>query len=540
MTMMKILLTLSLLLLTAASKKKMNVLLFSVDDLRPQLDCTDAPGTVRPKMVTPNIDALCDKSLVLLRSQVAMATCSPSRTAMLTGRHVGRTHVWDLYSYFRNVTGNLTTIPQYFKEKNYKTKGMGKIFHPGVASGATSGSKYPCKVCQGEDDGNYSWSEPYFHAISPLDNDKEASWIAVPSNVTEKTPLQDTLIADEAVRSLGEFAKDKENPFFLAVGFHKPHLPFVFPERFLEMYPENEIRLPENNYAPYDMPEIAWQNFGETRGYQDIAALHATGAPNTSLPNATILELRRAYYSAVSYTDYNIGRVMKSLSDNGLDDSTIILFWGDHGWTLGEHSEFDKHTNWNIATHAPVMLHVPGLTDHGIRTYQVTETVDIFPSLVDFALQETIPSCSENESMMLTCTDGKSVRPLIDNPDSALKLSALSAYDRGIPKDFEAAAAAASAGPKMSNCLLGHGNGCAMGYSMLTHLDGHEIRYTEWVHYPGPSKNFKPDWSTNYGTEFYNHTESPGENVNRFRWIENTDIHDTLSKRLHDKVSVNS
>lgn len=106
---------------------RMNVLLLSVDDLRPQLDCTDSPGTIRPEMKTPNLDAFSTESLVLLRSQVAMATCSPSRTAMLTGRHVGRTHVWDLYSYFRNVTGNFTTIPQFFKERDYKTKGMGNL-----------------------------------------------------------------------------------------------------------------------------------------------------------------------------------------------------------------------------------------------------------------------------------------------------------------------------------------------------------------------------------------------------------------------------
>jgi len=254
------------------------------------------------------------------------------------------------------------------------------------------------------------------------------------------------------------------------------------------------------------------------------------------------LELRRAYYSAVSYTDHNVGRVLSALEENGLDENTVVMFWGDHGWTLGEHSEFDKHTNWNIATHAPVMFRVPGLTDKkkGVRTYQVTETVDIFPSLVDFALQETIPSCASSEEETTTCTDGTSVRPLIENPDVALKSSALSAYDRGIPREeeeVEEEEKLKKSVPKMSNCLLGRGEGCAMGYSILTHFDGHEVRYTEWVHYPGPSHDFKPIWSTNYGTEFYNHTESPGENVNRFRWIENTTVHETLSKRLHDKVA---
>jgi hypothetical protein len=146
-----------------------NVLLIAVDDLRPQFSCLDAPGTVRPNpegMVTPNVCALAADSLVAMRSQVAMSTCSPSRTAMMTGRHTSATHVWDLFSYFRNTTGNFTTLPQYFKEKHgYKTYGMGKIYHPGTASGGpeAKGRAGACPLCRGEDDGPYSWSEPYFH-----------------------------------------------------------------------------------------------------------------------------------------------------------------------------------------------------------------------------------------------------------------------------------------------------------------------------------------------------------------------------------------
>ena len=539
----------------------MNVLFLSVDDLRPQLNCTDAPGTVRPPMYTPNIDELAENSLVLLRSQVAMATCSPSRTAMLTGRHVGRTHVWDLHSYFRNTTGNFTTIPQYFKDVHgYETQGMGKIFHPGVASGATGGS-FPCDVCRGEDDADYSWSKPYFHGKDTLDNDYENSWLAVPENITRASPLQDTQVADQAVSTIRAYAARqihegiKSKPFFLAVGFHKPHLPFVFPERFLEYYPEDLIRVPENNFAPYDMPEIAWQNFGETRSYHDIAALNASGAPNTSLPDKVIKDLRRAYYASVSYTDYNIGLVLNALRESNLEKNTVVAFWGDHGWTLAEHSEFDKHTDWTIATHAPVMFRVPGVTDGGVRTFHVTETVDIFPSVVDFALgDDMIPRCGDDDGDdSLTCTDGESVRPLIANPETPLKIAALSVYNRGIPRDeddeeehereiFTSEKLGASKEPKMSTCLLAEGDsnraGCALGYTILTHIDeGHEVRYTEWVHFPGRANKFAPNWGETYAVEFYNHTESPGENVNRFRWIEGTDLHKALSERLHEKVN---
>ena len=125
----------ALLVVLGAAAAANDVLMIAVDDLRPQLACTDVPGTVRPTMHTPHICGFANDSLVLLRSQVAMATCSPSRTALLTGRHATTTHVWDLFTYFRNATGNFTTLPQFFKERGYSTHGMGKIYHPGGASG---------------------------------------------------------------------------------------------------------------------------------------------------------------------------------------------------------------------------------------------------------------------------------------------------------------------------------------------------------------------------------------------------------------------
>ena len=513
------------------TERSKNVLFLAVDDLRPQLDCTDMPGTIRPHMYTPNLCRLANESLVLLRSQVAMATCSPSRTAFLTGRHVGRTHVWDLYSYFRNVTeGNFTTIPQYFKERGYVTQGAGKIFHPGSASGGGS-----CSVCRGSDDATYSWSEPYFHGTNPIDENYEASWMAVDENQTG--PLQDSQVRDFAVDWLRNRSDASRRPFFLAVGFHKPHLPFVFPSRFMnDHYPEDEIRIPPNNFAPYGMPDIAWQSYGETRSYDDIAKLNATGAVNTSLPNRTIRELRRAYYSAVSYTDDNVGAVLNALRDTGLESTTVVVFLGDHGWQLGEHGLWDKHTNFQLATHAPVFFKVPGLTSDGIRTFQVTETVDVFPSIVDFALNEVVPTCASSSLPLKTCTDGVSLRPLIARPDKPIRGTALSVYSRHVPSSSHRHGRSLS---NMSPCLSGGNKGCALGYSILTYLDKHEVRYTEWVHFPGPSNRFRPVWTTNYGVEFYNHTESPSEDINRNAWLSSS-VRSELSRRLRMRVDETS
>lgn len=315
---------------------------------------------------------------------------------------------------------------------------------------------------------------------------------------------------------------EDDSNFFVAIGFHKPHLPFVFPERFMDYYPE--VSTPPNNYAPWRMPRIAWQSYGETRSYKDIAALHASGAINTTLPDGVVKDLRRAYYAAVSYTDYNVGQVLSTLKEVGLDQSTVVVFWGDHGWQLGEHGEWDKHTNFNLATHAPVMYRVPGLTDRGrgVRTYQVVETVDIFPSLVDFAMGSTIPLCADSPIGTDTCTDGVSARPLIAQPDEPVKAAAYSVYDRGIPH-------VEVHSPSPSRCLL---RDCAMGYTMLTWLDGHQLRYTEWVHFLGPEGNWLPDWSTNYGTELYNHTSDPGENNNIFADHRGSQLTQRLSERL--------
>jgi iduronate 2-sulfatase len=203
--------------------------------------------------------------------------------------------------------------------------------------------------------------------------------------------LCDTQTLHHAIGTLQNLTKTKATdprPFFVAVGFHKPHLPFVYPERFNNYYPIEDIQLPPNPFAPVDMPTIAWQGYGETRGYSDIAKLNASGKINTTLPDQVVKGLRRAYYAAVSYTDDNIGQLLSALDASGFAEDTVVAFWGDHGWHLGEHGEWDKHTNFDLNTHAPVMFKVPGPggTAGGVRTMQPTETVDIFPTLVDFAL----------------------------------------------------------------------------------------------------------------------------------------------------------
>jgi iduronate 2-sulfatase len=284
---------------------------------------------------------------------VQQAVCGPTRASVLTSRYPDTTRVWDLYSYWRNVGGNFTTIPQLFKQHGYHTVGAGKIFHPGHSSG--SRGTVPGHSGKG-DDAPYSWSGPFFHAPNlqywsgktrrPGCAGCGNSWIAVTPDAEQQTPLPGAQIADHAIAQLANFSARgigtqgasssssdaTTQPFFLAVGFHKPHLPFVAPERFFQSYPLDEINLPEDQDPPTDMPPVAWSSWGELRAYLDIAALGNSGQPGDHLPANVTKALRRAYYAAVTWTDYNVGRVLAALDMYGYTNNTVVTFWGDHGW----------------------------------------------------------------------------------------------------------------------------------------------------------------------------------------------------------------
>lgn len=477
-------------------KAKKNVLFLVADDMRPQVGAyygPDFPSPIYPKMHTPNLDKLASKSLLLKRAHAQQAVCSPSRTSLLTGRRPDTTHVYDLVTYWRKSGGNFTTIPEYFKQNGYHTVGMGKIFHPGVAS---------------DRDDPISWSEPYWHAPANRtfwrDFGKEHSWFAVNSSMKEEHGLlPDEQIGDhalETLRRLTNCVKTGQQPFFLAVGFHKPHLPFIIPQEFYDLYPYSDIRLPNNAYAPWNMPDIAWSKNNELRnGYEDIKSLNASGSINTTLPDKVVMSLRRAYYAATSFTDNQIGRVLDELDSLGLSDNTLVSFLGDHGWHLGEHGEWCKWTNFELATHAPLMIHVPGITDKGIITEALTEFVDLFPTLVDLAGLPEMQICPVNSSSIELCTEGLSMVPLMENPNRQWKPRVFSQIPRR--------------GEKI------------MGYTMRTD----RFRYAEWAEFSGSPK-YMPNWDKLYGVELYDHYMDPEENINQ---ASNPDL-EPVAKQLSD------
>ena len=318
--------------------------------------------------------------------------------------------------------------------------------------------------------------------------DRSVSWRAVPPLERESIQLPDDYVADEAVKLLkevGPSARDGSENFFAAVGFYKPHLPFVFPRQYLDLYPENEIKLPRRSRVPDAMPDIAWNNW-EISKYPDIAALNLKeGTPDVTLPANVTRQLRRAYYGAVSYVDDLVGRVVRQLDAEGLRNNTVVVFLGDHGWHLGESNFWGKHTNFELATWAPLIISIPAMTSQGIVSDIPVEFVDLFPTVVEAAGFPAIPACPADKTELL-CTEGESLLGLIPGSGKyRQKRVAFSQYPR---RGFS-----------------------IMGYSVRTD----RFRYTEWIR--KKRSDSRPDrLRTIYATELYDHYRDPDETTNRF------------------------
>lgn len=479
------LLLLCLLSVVKLQQDKKNVLFFAIDDLRTQLSVYGENIAQ-----TPSIDALAAESMVFERAYCQVAVCSPSRASLLTGRRPDTNHVWEIASdeYWRNFT-NATTIPQYFKDNGYVSIGMGKIFHPGAPSG--------------HDDIKYSWSLPYFHGS---DDVKSPNAWACFKNASDNA-LTDGKIADKAVETLKEIklnrTKGDNTPFFLAVGFHKPHLPFFAPSKYCDLYPEaDKVPLAKNPDAPTKMPPIAWVTIEGFTRFKDMKKYHlpecqsdvdaAMRGDRCRVTDEDAHVLRRAYYSSLSFTDAQLGRVMMELDNQGLAKDTIVVLWADHGWKLGEHNMWRKFANFEDDTHVPFMLRVPGMTDAGMRTSALVELIDIFPSLTELAGLKVPPLCPEGNKDILACVEGSSVAPLLKDPKQEWKKAAFSQF----PRPESGLSSIPGKQPFKPN---NHGE-AVMGYAVRADT----YRFIEW--YTFNRTTAKPDWDSVWGTELYNHT----------------------------------
>ena len=483
---------------SAHAADRPNVLFIAVDDLRPEMGCYG--NTV---VKTPNLDRLAARGTLFNRAYCQQAVCSPSRTSLLTGKRPDATRVWDLETHFRVALPNCVTLPEHFKANGYHCAALGKIYHVGFEDGR-------------------SWSEPHWYAagrtvdVDPNDwtkrdvtqfesdvrefsagvSNNEAPNLETPkkrapkaASGKKKVPafeasaktddqLPDGATAAEAVRRL-QSLKAEAKPFFLAVGFVKPHLPFVSPKKYWDLYDPNKIPGPTSTALPTGAPEFAGHTNGELHNYQGVPA----GNP---LPEDFARTLRHGYYASVSYLDAQVGRLLDALEREGLADNTVVVLWGDHGWQLGDHGLWHKHTNFEYATRAPLIISTPHQASAGKQCNATVEFVDVYPTLADLCGLE-VPSD----------LDGMSLKRFIESPDAPAEKVAISQYPR-------------AGGPAI---------GQLMGYSIRD--DRH--RLTVWRERSGEKV---------VATELYDYEADPSETTNVADKPENRDVVARLSKQV--------
>ena len=424
------------------TKPKMNVLFIAVDDLKPVLGCYGDEV-----IKTPNIDKLAANGTVFLQNFCQQAVSGPTRASLMTGKRPDYTKVWDLQTRMRDINPDILTIPQYFGQQGYTTMGIGKIYDPrcvGVGS-----FRDPAMDKE-------SWTVPYYNTpksyyykneqpvlyyyqsneakemLAKINNmpdmkgkndfEKSAYGVELYKPSVECLDLPDNAYNDGAqtdrtLELLTDLSKSDKS-FFFAVGFARPHLPFVAPKKYWDLYKREEIPLAKFQEHAKNSPELAYTRSEELLAYTDIPPLASftdLKANRIGVDKAKQKEMIHGYYAAVSYVDAQVGRILAKLDELGMRKNTIIVLWGDHGWHLGDHDLWCKHTNFENAARAPMIISMP--TIKASKTSSPTEFVDIFPTLCDLAGLK-IPQI----------LDGKSLVPVMKNPSTKVKDYAVSQY----------------------------------------------------------------------------------------------------------------
>jgi len=468
-------------ILHAAEPVKPNVLFIALDDLRPALACAGDPYAK-----TPNIDALAASGTAFTRAYCQQAVCSPSRSSLLTGRRPDSTKVYDLVTHFRKALPDVVTLPQHFKNNGYYSHGIGKIYHGGYDDKPSW--SVPWEATQGKHfgaDGLKLMGE--LKAKAKAANADATKIRGLPFEAPEVADdyLNDGWTANRAIEILGE-RKGKNEPFFLAVGFAKPHLPFVAPKKYWDLYDPAKLPVAASSEPPKGAPSYAPQFGGELRQYHGIPK---SGA----IPAEQARQLIHGYYAATSFADAQIGRLLAALKEKGLAENTIVILWGDHGWHLGDHGMWCKHTNYEMATRAALVMRIPGQKATGKPSERFVEFVDIFPTLAE------VCGLPKPEGV-----EGFSFAPLLNDPKKEWKLAAFSQYPRGSKE-----------------------TGPLMGYAVRT--EGY--RYVEWR---------KKGTADVVSRELYDHKADPNEDVNIADDSKNRAIIEQHAKILADGWKANT
>lgn len=446
--------------------QKPNVLFIAVDDMKVQLGCYGSP-----LVKTPNIDRLASRGTLFTRAYCQQTVCNPSRASILTGFRPDTIRVWDLPTHFRIHKPDAVTLPQWFKRNGYHAQGVGKIFH-----------NWRQDDWKGDPD---SWSVPATLHYDTHGNDAPKVEGELPpdhasvTNLTECRDVPDDAyydgrVAAEAVRALRELGEGGQ-PFFLAVGFWKPHLPFNAPKKYWDLYDRNEIQLPDSLTPPTDVPEIALTSdrIEGRYGREDL------------------LELHHGHLATMTYVDAQVGKVLDELDALGLNENTIVVFWSDHGLHIGEHGLMRKTTLFEVDARVPLIFSIPNRPG-GRRAEGLVELLDLYPTLVELCGMET-PSGLEGISLV----------PLLEDPTRTVRKAALTQTTRpNYPRGEDPV---------------------TMGYSIRTK----DFRYNEW-------RDFRT--GEVQARELYDHRQDPGETKNVVQAEQFTETVERLANLLEETL----
>lgn len=446
-------------LVEAMERLRPNILFIMADDLRAEIHSYGSTA------ITPNLDRLAKMSVQFDRAYCQQAVCNPSRSSLLTGCRPDSLRVWNNSTHFREPNPNITTIPLWFRQHGYETRCAGKIFH-----------NWHTKV-QGDP---RSWSAPEFLHFANHGDDVAQVTGLLPENHASTTTgfgyekvgicecrdvpdeaYYDGRVAAEAVRVLAEV---KDNPFFLAVGFWRPHAQFNAPKRYWDLYKRNQLP-PLDARRPSDAPDVAF--------HQSTEVLGPIKTQQVPTP-AQAAEMRHGYFANISYMDAQVGKVLDALDASGVADRTIVIFVSDHGYHIGEHTLWGKTSNFELDARVPLMIRAPGVSQADKKTDSIAELIDLFPTLTELC---DLPSPEGLE--------GTGLVPVLRDPSQSVKTAAFTQhprpayYDRTPSKQPE-----------------------SMGVSIRTA----KVRYTEWR-----------DWETGQTTarELYVDSDEPAETQNR-------------------------
>lgn len=404
-------------------QEKPNVLLIMVDDLKPAIGAYGDETAI-----TPEMDKLASEGIRFDAAYSNQAVCAPSRYNLMLGSRSTSTGIYNFGRNPRDFYPNATTLPQYFKENGYHTEAMGKVYHIGHNTYDDSASwsvpSYHDKVIEYNDPestpGNEMTREEALFSNKGWDFARSlkrgAAW---ESPDVADTAYADGRVAARAKKRLQELSSNSDKPFFLAVGFARPHLPFSVPQKYWDMYNPEELPMPQIEEMPEGAPEFAGKTGGEIAQYTPVDEYDG----EEPYPEELKRNLIHGYYAGVSYSDTQIGKVLDELKKQGLDENTIVVLWGDHGFHLGELNIWTKHVNYEKANRIPIMIKAPGVTEPGTSTGQLTETVDLYPTLADLA-GLSIPDTEQP-------LDGESLVPVLKDPKTRVSDYAYHAYPRG-------------------------------------------------------------------------------------------------------------